>query len=185
MKKNLPSTVVSLIERVLDFRSSSDRSGRGANTANSRSARGSAGRGRGSQGRSVSRFCAWEATLSAVRYVHMKRTDHTQDVPNFAGVSLALYLLVSILSMMAAYDVGKASDDVRNSVVISNHSSYGSPNKSGDDGRSDGVIVLALERVALDTMPQRVSASVTVLHIALLARAFNARAPPVPVPLIV
>ena len=111
----------------------------------------------------------------------MKRTDHTQDVPSFAGVSLALYLLVSILSMMAAYEVGKGPDDVRNSVVINLQSSHGSPNKSGDDGGGDPVLVPLFELIPLDLNPRRERAFTGVLHIARAARAFDARGPPLPV----
>lgn len=108
----------------------------------------------------------------------MKRTDHIQEAPNFAGVSLALYLLVCVLSMMAAYEVGKASDDVRNSVVVSLQSSNGTPSKSSDGDRDDPFILPALEPVWLETHPQQAGASFSHIHLELAPRAFNARAPP-------
>lgn len=109
----------------------------------------------------------------------MKRTDHTQEVPNFAGVSLALYLLVCVLSMMAAYEVGKASDDVRNSVVVSLQSSHGSPSKSSDGDRDDPFIAPDVEPVSLESHPHQAGSSLSNIHLELSLRAFNARAPPV------
>ena len=109
----------------------------------------------------------------------MKRTDHTQEVPNFAGVTLALYLLVCLLSMMAAYEVGKASDDVRNSVVVSLQSSHGAPGKSSDGDRDDPFIVPAFELVSLDDHPQQSGAFLTNTHLELFPRAFDARGPPI------
>ena len=108
----------------------------------------------------------------------MKRIDHSTEGPNIAGVSLALYLLVSILSMMAAYDVGKASDDVRNSVVHTLQSNSSSPNKASDDGGGDLLLVDAqtTEFVPLARPDAQRRHVETRLQI---ARSFNARAPPV------
>lgn len=116
--------------------------------------------------------------VDVVRCTHMNRIEHTQEGPNIAGVSLALYLLVSLLSMMAAYEVGKASDDFRNSVVISLQSSHTAPNKSGDDDRGDLFIVPAAETIALDARPLRERVSISHFPTASIPRAFNARAPP-------
>lgn len=107
----------------------------------------------------------------------MDRIDHTREGPNIAGVSLALYLLVSILSMMAAYDF-KASDDVRNSAVIHLQSSYGAPSKSSDDGGNDPFLALSIEPVAVDRRPVLVGAFLKHLQSPTIASGFQARGPP-------
>jgi hypothetical protein len=109
----------------------------------------------------------------------MNRIDHTREVPNIAGVSLALYLLVSILSMMAAYEVGKVSDDVRNSVVVTLQSSHNAPNKSGDDGRDDPVFVFAIERALFIPLPRHVLIPPDRSIDSYVPRAFHARGPPI------
>lgn len=107
----------------------------------------------------------------------MNRIDHTREGPNLAGVSLALYLLVSILSMMAAYEF-KASDDVRNSVVLSLQSSASSPTKSGDESDDDPFLALSIDLVAIDAAPFLERVSVSHFQTYSFARGFNARAPP-------
>lgn len=107
----------------------------------------------------------------------MNRIDHTREGPNIAGVSLALYLLVSILSMMALYEI-KASDDVRNSVVLSLQSSSSSPTKSGDEGEDDPVLSPSIDFVAIDSGPFVERSSVAYFQPCSFARGFNARGPP-------
>lgn len=112
-----------------------------------------------------------------MRCLRMKRIDHSTEGPNIAGVSLALYLLVSILTMMAAYDVGKASDDPRNSVVHTLQSSTVSPNKATDDSGGDLVLVEVRSTEFIPVArPSAVSGAFQTPS--RVARAFNARAPP-------
>lgn len=108
----------------------------------------------------------------------MSRVDINTEGPNFAGVSLALYLLVSILSMMAAYEVGKASDDVRNSVVLNYHSNHSAPNKPGDDKVDDPFVAPALETIALNQTPDDHRVTHATSALPQTPRAFAARAPP-------
>lgn len=109
----------------------------------------------------------------------MNRIDHTRDGPNIAGVSLALYLLVSILSMMAAYDF-KIADDVRNSIVINLQSSGASPTKSGDDGKDDPFVSTSIDFVMIDSGPFLEPVCANHLQSCSFALGFNARAPPIP-----
>jgi hypothetical protein len=109
----------------------------------------------------------------------MKRNEHAGEGPNIAGVSLALYLLVSILSMMAAYEVGKAADDCRNSVVVSLHqSSHSTPGKSGDDGRDDPVVLVAFHPDFLDRPTRIERAASDQSSSSCIQRGFDARGPP-------
>ncbi len=108
----------------------------------------------------------------------MDRIDHTREGPNIAGVSLALYMLVSILSMMAAYDF-KSPDDVRNSIVINLQSPYGASTKSGDDGRNDPVIFATIKPVVIDARPRLELIFFSHVESRPLTRGFNARAPPI------
>ena len=48
--------------------------------------------------------------------------DNTQRRPSdVTGLSLVLFLFLSLLSMMAAYEAGKPVDELRNNVVASFH----------------------------------------------------------------
>lgn len=107
----------------------------------------------------------------------MNRIERNGEGPNIASVSLALYLLVSILSMMAAYEVGRVTDDVRNSVVVTLQPQSG-PNKSGDDSRGDPVFILALETAPVFLRPVAERLLADPSHRSLILRSFNARAPP-------
>ncbi|MDP2358122.1 MAG: hypothetical protein Q8M31_18940 [Beijerinckiaceae bacterium] len=109
----------------------------------------------------------------------MNRIEHTREGPNIAGISLVLYMLVSILSMMAVYDF-KSPDDVRNSVVINLQSSGGSPTKFGEESRNDPIIFAAIEPVAIDARPCVEQIFVSRFQPSPLTRGFNARAPPIP-----
>lgn len=44
-----------------------------------------------------------------------------EQPPNITGLSLVLFLFLSLLSMMAAYEVSRSSDDLRSSVIVSVH----------------------------------------------------------------
>lgn len=107
----------------------------------------------------------------------MDRINRTREGPNIAGVSLALYLLVSIFSMLAAYDF-KTSDDVRNSVVINLQSSSGAPTKSGDDSGGDPFITVSIEPVAIDRRPVLERAFPQHLQPLSFTHGFQARGPP-------
>lgn len=61
------------------------------------------------------------------------RAHQKHEQPNIASLSLALYVLVSLLSMMSFYEGGKTNEDVRNSIVHSLQSGQQSPTKSGGD----------------------------------------------------
>ncbi len=80
--------------------------------------------------------------------------------------------------MMAAYEVGKSSDDVRNSVVVSLQSSHPTPNKSGDDGRDNPFFIPAVEPDLVFERPAFNGWSNSRLQLPSIQRAFNARAPP-------
>ena len=108
----------------------------------------------------------------------MNRIDHTREGPNIAGVSLALYMLVSILSMMAAYDF-KSPDDVRNSIVINLQSPYGASTKSSDDSRNDPVIFATVKPVVFDARPCLEPIFFSHFQSRPVTRGFNARGPPV------
>lgn len=108
----------------------------------------------------------------------MNRIDHTREGPNLAGVSLALYLLVSILSMMALYEI-KASDDVRNSVVLSLQSSSSSPTKSGDEGEDDPFVSPSIDFVAIDSGPFVERVFICDHQPCSFAQGFYARGPPI------
>lgn len=74
----------------------------------------------------------------------MKRIDQTEPGPNIAAISLMLYLFVALLSMMAAYEAGKSSDDLRNCIACNVQANQTSPSKSGGGGDdADEFILLA------------------------------------------
>lgn len=97
--------------------------------------------------------------------------------PNTTALSLVLFLLVSMLSMMAVYDPGRPSDDIRNSVVITLHE-YSSP--SSDSNADGDPLVVALASASFWFEAPRVRPSTPKsLSILSAASAFDARGPPV------
>lgn len=117
-----------------------------------------------------------------MRFAHMRKIDHTREGPNIAGVSLALYLLVSLLSMMAAYEVGKNSEDIRNSVVHSLQAGQTAPNKSGGDDTDEIFVLTVGDPEFWKPSPRFERAPDDQFHLAYVPRSFNARAPPHAVP---
>jgi hypothetical protein len=108
----------------------------------------------------------------------MRKVDHTTEGPNIAGVSLALYLLVSLLSMMAAYEVGKNPEDIRNSVVHSLQAGQTAPNKPGGDDGEQPFLLQAIDLEFWSPSPHVERAPGHEFHLACATRSFNARAPP-------
>jgi hypothetical protein len=108
----------------------------------------------------------------------MRKVDHTTEGPNIAGVSLALYLLVSLLSMMAAYEVGKNPEDIRNSVVHSLQAGQTAPNKPGGDDGDQPFLLEAIVPEFWKPSPHFERAPADQFHLACVTRSFNARAPP-------
>jgi len=75
--------------------------------------------------------------------------DNTQRRPSdVTGLSLVLFLFLSLLSMMAAYEAGKPVDELRNNVVASFHE-YST--QIPDPESSDHVLVLKAARERLPT----------------------------------
>jgi len=106
------------------------------------------------------------------------RAHHRHEQPNIAGLSLALYVLVSLLSMMAFYEGGKTNEDVRNSIVHSLQSGQQSPSKSGGDD-TDAFHLPKAPRVSLVALADKAPASVDhrlpTFHV---TASFDARGPP-------
>lgn len=95
---------------------------------------------------------------------------------NLTALSLVVFLLASLLSMMAAYDPGRQTDDRRNSVVITLHE-YSSPTT---DSRVDGsALAIELAR-ACEGFERRRSLPCAINEISIPhpASAFDARGPP-------
>lgn len=110
----------------------------------------------------------------------MKRIDHTEPGPNIAAISLMLYLLVAVLSMMAAYEAGKSSDDMRNCIVCNVQANQPSPSKSGGGGDdADEFILLAARDAEFShSGPVIEPRSGDHVRISSLVRGFDARGPP-------
>jgi len=103
------------------------------------------------------------------------------EQPNIASLSLALYLLVSLLSMMSFYEGGKTNEDVRNSIVHSLQSGQQSPTKSGGDD-TEAFHLPKAPRAPLISLAD--SAPVVVdrrLPTFCVTASFDARGPPCPV----
>ena len=98
--------------------------------------------------------------------------------PNIAGLSLVIYLLACLLSMMAAYEVSKKFDDPRNSFGIGVQSSTVNLHKNSEDRRCDPIVILSLRiEQPLLIAPLKQTSSYQPHH-PLKPRVFNARAPP-------
>lgn len=59
---------------------------------------------------------------------------------NFTGLSLVLFLFLSLISMMAAYEASKPADEVRNSVIASFHEYSG---QTADSESTHHAVVVA------------------------------------------
>ena len=109
----------------------------------------------------------------------MKRIDHTEPGPNIAAISLMLYLLVAVLSMMAAYEAGKSPDELRNCIACNIQANQTSPGKGGGGDDADGVILLSVHHAEfwLSSTVTAPSASDR-FRLPLPERGFDARGPP-------
>ncbi len=105
--------------------------------------------------------------------------DHERP-SNITGLSLVLFLFLSLLSMMAAYEVNKPSDDLRGSVIASFHEYT---TQAADADNSDH---LALAETRRNAQPhfiiERALPSAPILRLASASRAFDARGPPARIP---
>lgn len=99
---------------------------------------------------------------------------HTRP-SNFTGLSLVLFLMLSLLSMMAAYEGSKPADELRNNVVASFHEfSTQLPDPESSD--TDLVLESADKRLPA---PAFHYPSIIVASFALTAsKSFYARGPP-------
>jgi len=95
---------------------------------------------------------------------------------NLTALSLVLFLLASLLSMMAAYDPERQTDDRRNSVVITLHE-HASPSSDSNPDASDLAISSAR---ACDSFERPRSLARAIAEISALhpTCAFDARGPP-------
>ena len=85
---------------------------------------------------------------------------------------------MSLLSMMAAYEVGKNSEDIRNSVVHSLQAGQTAPNKSGGDDADEVFVLKVGDPEFWKPSPRFERAPDDQIHLAYVPRSFNARAPP-------
>ena len=108
---------------------------------------------------------------------HMQLIIDKREKPtSFTGLSLVLFLFLSMLSMMAAYEAGKPTDDIRGATIAS----LNEYSPLGADAETETLTLLA------DSHPSRAPAfqqieylpHALVMRVALEERAFNARAPP-------
>lgn len=95
---------------------------------------------------------------------------------NVTALSLVVFLLASLLSMMAAYDPERQADDRRNSVVITLHEHASPTSDSSPDG-SDLAIASAR---ACDTFerPRSLHCAINEISTPHPTCAFDARGPP-------
>jgi hypothetical protein len=102
--------------------------------------------------------------------------DKRQKSSNFTGLSLVLFLFLSMLSMMAAYEAGKQTDDPRGATIVS----LNEYSPLGADSESDAhTLLVAAQRLQAPAFTQvRYVSKTPLLRLALAQRAFNARAPP-------
>lgn len=102
--------------------------------------------------------------------------ERKQRSSSFTGLSLVMFLFLSMLSMMAAFDAGKSSDDIRGTTIVSLHE-YPSP---GADTETDHHTLAPrsepsrAQPLSVDDFTRTSSA----LRVALASSAFDARAPP-------
>ncbi len=101
--------------------------------------------------------------------------DHERP-SNITGLSLVLFLFLSLLSMMAAYEVNKPTDDLRGNVIASFHeyTTQAADAETGDH--------LALAEARRNAQPlfsnEPALPAALILNFASASRAFDARGPP-------
>ena len=95
---------------------------------------------------------------------------------NLTALSLVVFLLASLLSMMAAYDPERQTDDRRNSVVITLHE-YSSPTT---DSRAEGsLLAVELARACEGfERPRSLHRAINEISTPHPTCAFDARGPP-------
>ena len=103
--------------------------------------------------------------------------NRDQERPSsVTGLSLVLFLFLSLLSMMAAYEASKPSDDIRSNVIASLHeyNAQAADAESGDQFQFVETAWSALPQFHLDT----VFLPGVRFALAATSRAFDARGPP-------
>lgn len=107
------------------------------------------------------------------------RTRHQEEQPTVAGLSLVLYLLVSLLSMLAFAETSKANEDVRSSIVHTLQSGQQSPTKSGGDDADEWVAFHAPGVTFEPRARARRVVAAEFNHVTRVTTDFDARGPPV------
>ncbi len=102
--------------------------------------------------------------------------DNTQRKPSdVTGLSLVLFLFLSLLSMMAAYEVSKPVDELRNNVVASFHE-YSA--QTADPEASDLDLLIEARRERLPPF-KLIYQNIIVASVSVPAsKSFYARGPP-------
>ena len=102
--------------------------------------------------------------------------DRREKPSSLTGLSLVLFLFLSMLSMMAAYEAGKPTDDLRGATIAS----LNEYSPLGADAETETLTLLAEGQRSSATTFQQIEYQphALVMRLALAQRAFNARAPP-------
>ncbi len=99
---------------------------------------------------------------------------HTRP-SKITGLSLVLFLFLSLLSMMAAYEASKPADEPRNSVVASFHE-YSA--QVADPETSDPALLVEASRESLPTLTFHFQPVLIVSLVVMASKNFDARGPP-------
>ena len=102
--------------------------------------------------------------------------NHKEQPPNITGLSLVLFLFLSMLSMMAAYEVSRPSDDIRSSVIVSFHE-YAGPS-ADTESHKPALFFRAVNTAAPNFERMDAPARPSTSFIPAPRLAFNARGPP-------
>ncbi|MBX9761396.1 MAG: hypothetical protein K2Y29_21645 [Beijerinckiaceae bacterium] len=102
--------------------------------------------------------------------------ERKQKSSNFTGLSLVMFLFLSMLSMMAAFEAGKSTDEIRGTTIVSLNE-YPSPGADTETdhqtllprGEPSNAPPLSVDDFSRTSLP---------LRVALAQSAFDARAPP-------
>jgi hypothetical protein len=107
----------------------------------------------------------------------MQQAVDTKERPsNFTGLSLVLFLFLSMLSMMAAYEVSRPSEDIRNSVVATFHEYAAQTADADNDART---LIVESGQASLPEFSEfHPARDFDIRHALASRKAFNARAPP-------
>ena len=102
--------------------------------------------------------------------------DRREKPSSLTGLSLVLFLFLSMLSMMAAYEAGKPTDDIRGATIAS----LNEYSPLGADAENETLTLLADVQSFRAPAFQQIEYQqhALVMRLALAQRAFNARAPP-------